>query len=381
MIVFNRPHVVGTEFAYIEQAIADGRLAGNGGFGRRCGEWLEQRLGCHKALITPSCTAALELCALLADIRSGDEVIMPSYTFVSTANAFALRGGIPVFVDIRPDTMNLDERLIEEAITERTRAIVVVHYAGVSCAMDEIMRIAERHGLIVIEDAAHALLSAFGERPLGSIGHLGTLSFHETKNVHCGEGGALLVNDERFVQRAEILQEKGTNRARFFRGEIDRYTWVDVGSSPLLSDISSAFLWAQLEHADDITAARMEIWETYHRALEGLDAPDLLRRPVVPPECSHNAHMYYLLLEGSGSRDAFIRSLAADGVQAVFHYVPLHSSPAGARWARAAAALPATELAGAQLVRLPLWIEMTDAEIERVVGAVRAAADVASVRG
>jgi dTDP-4-amino-4,6-dideoxygalactose transaminase len=381
MIVFNRPHVIGTEFAYIEQAIADGRLAGNGGFGRRCGDWLEQRLGCPKALITPSCTAALELCALLADIGPGDEVIMPSFTFVSTANAFALRGATPVFVDVREDTINLDERLIEAAITERTRAIVVVHYAGVSCAMDEIMEIAERHGLIVIEDAAHALLSALDGRPLGSIGHLGTLSFHETKNVHCGEGGALLVNDKRLVERAEILQEKGTDRARFFRGEVDKYTWVDVGSSPLLSDISSAFLWAQLEHADEITAARMQIWETYHRAFEDLEARGLARRPVVPPNCTQNAHMYYLLLEGSGSRDAFIRSLASERVHAVFHYVPLHSSPAGERWGRAPAPLPVTDFAGEQLVRLPLWIELTDAEIERVISAVHTAADLASVRG
>ena len=375
MIVFNRPHVIGTEFAYIEQAISDGRLAGNGGFGRRCGDWLQQRLGCRRALITPSCTAALELCALLADIGPGDEVIMPSYTFVSTANAFALRGATPVFVDIRPDTINLDERLIEDAITDRTRAIVVVHYAGVSCAMGEIMEIAQRRGLIVIEDAAHAPLATFQGHMLGSIGHLGALSFHETKNVHCGEGGALLVNDERFVERAEILQEKGTDRARFFRGEVDKYTWVDIGSSVLLSDISSAFLWAQLERADEITAARMRIWETYHRAFAGLEARGILRRPIVPAHCTHNAHMYYLLLGGGVPRDDFIRSLASDGVHAVFHYVPLHSSPAGERWGRAVGSLPVTELAGDALVRLPLWIDLTDAEIERVISAVHAAAD------
>lgn len=379
MIVFNRPHVVGTEFAYIEQAIADGQLAGNGGFGSRCGDWLEQRLGCHKGLITPSCTAALELCALLADIGHGDEVIMPSYTFVSTANAFALRGATPVFVDIRADTINVDERLIERAITKRTRAIVVVHYAGVSCAMDEIMEIAQRHGLIVIEDAAHALLSTFDGRALGSIGHLGTLSFHETKNVHCGEGGALLVNDERFVERAEILQEKGTDRARFFRGEVDKYTWVDVGSSLLLSDISAAFLWAQLERADEITAARIRLWDSYHAAFEGLEARGLIRRPVVPAACGHNAHMYYLMLQRSGYRDAFIRSLASDGVQAVFHYVPLHSSPAGERLGRAAGKLPVTDIAGERLVRLPLWIELGNDEIERIVAAVHVAADLTSV--
>lgn len=374
MIVFNRPHVIGTEFAYIEQAIVDGRLAGNGGFGRRCGDWLQQRLGCAKALITPSCTAALELCALLADVGPGDEVIMPSYTFVSTANAFALRGATPVFVDIRADTINLDERLIEQAITDRTRAIVVVHYAGVSCAMDEIMALAERHGLIVIEDAAHALMSTYDGRPLGSIGHLGTLSFHETKNVHCGEGGALLVNDARFVERAEILQEKGTDRARFFRGEVDRYTWVDIGSSLLLSDISSAFLWAQLEHADEITAARMRIWDTYHAAIESLEGRGLLRRPVVPEGCGHNAHMYYLLLQAGGSRDAFIASLAGDGVHAVFHYVPLHSSPAGLRCGRVAGDLPVTDTAGERLVRLPLWIELGNDDVARIVDAVHAAA-------
>ena len=296
LIPFNRPYAQGGEFRYIEQAISRSRLSGDGVFTKTCHAWLERKLFCMKAWLTHSCTAALEMAAMLIDIEPGDEVIMPSYTFVSTANAFVLRGGVPVFVDIRPDTMNLDETKIEDAITSRTKAIVPIHYAGVGCEMDTIMDIAYRHNLFVIEDAAQGILSTYKNRPLGSIGHLGTLSFHETKNVTCGEGGALLVNEPRWIERAEIIREKGTNRSKFFRGEVDKYTWTDIGSSYLPSEITAAFLWAQLENAEFITSRRMRIWDLYHKAFEGLEVQGLLRRPIIPEDCQHNAHMYYLLL-------------------------------------------------------------------------------------
>jgi dTDP-4-amino-4,6-dideoxygalactose transaminase len=369
-IPFNRPRLVGREHAYIDEALAGGKLSGNGVFAGRCADWLESAVGSHKVLITPSCTAALEMAAILAGLEPGDEVIMPSFTFVSTANAFALRRAVPVFVDVDPATLNLDPDAVEAAITDRTRAIVVVHYAGVACDMDRIMAIADAHGLIVIEDAAHALLSTYKGRPLGSIGHLATLSFHETKNVHCGEGGALLVNDERFVERAEIVQEKGTDRSRFFRGQVDKYTWQDIGSSYLLSEVGAAFLYAQLEFAEAITAERLGIWERYHEAFAGLEADGLLQRPNVPDGCRHSGHLYYLLLNTTAERDAVIAGLAERGVHAVFHYLPLHQSPAGERFGRAAGSIDITPSVSGRLLRLPLWSGLGEERTEVVVDAV-----------
>lgn len=372
-VSFNRPFATGREHRYIEEAIDGLRLSGNGRFTRLCQSWLEERTGSEKALLTHSCTAALEMAAILADIGPGDEVILPSYTFVSTANAFVLRGGVPVFVDVRPDTLNLDETKIEAAVTSRTRAIVPVHYAGVGCDMDAIGDIARRHGLLVIEDAAQGLMSTFRGRPLGGIGHMAALSFHETKNLICGEGGALLVNDPRFVERAEIVWEKGTDRSRFFRGEVDKYSWVDVGSSFLPSEIEAAFLWAQLEEADAITRARRDLWDAYHEAFASLEAEGRVRRPVIPPEHRHNAHLYYLLTENLEARTRLIAGLKERGIQALFHYVPLHSSPAGRRYGRTAGDLPNTDAAADRLVRLPLWTGMDGGTVERIAEAVRAA--------
>ena len=294
-IPFNKPFVTGTELRSIEEALSSLHLSGDGTFTKKCHQWLEKTTGTKKALLTHSCTAALEMAAILADIQPGDEVIMPSYTFVSTANAFVLRGGIPVFVDIRPDTLNIDENLIEAAITNKTKAIVPVHYAGVACEMDTIMRIAEKHNLLVIEDAAQGVMGFYKGKALGTIGHLGAYSFHETKNIISGEGGALLINDPRFIERAEIIREKGTNRSQFFRGEIDKYTWVDIGSSFLPSEIIAAFLWSQLESSQNITNQRLETWEQYHKGFKELEVSKKIRRPIIPGDCSHNAHMYYIL--------------------------------------------------------------------------------------
>lgn len=360
MIPFNRPYMTGRELANIAEAHAAGHLSGDGAFTRRCHAWLERELGAHKALLTHSCTAALEMAALLLDLAPGDEVIMPSYTFVSTANAFVLRGAVPVFVDIRADTLNIDEMLIEAAITPRTRAICVVHYAGVGCEMDTILDIAGRHGLVVVEDAAQAILSTYRGRPLGTLGALGTLSFHETKNVISGEGGALLVNDGALYQAAEIIREKGTDRARLFRGEVDKYSWVSKGSSYLPGEITAAFLAAQLEHAAELTRRRLSLWETYHQWARGHEAAGRLRRPVVPAECRHNAHMYYIVLADPGKRPALLESLRRDGVYAVFHYVPLHSSLAGRRHGRHDGPLPVTDAVADSLVRLPMWIGLDD---------------------
>lgn len=347
--------MTGNELKYIAEAQSGGTLAGDGPFTRQCHLWLESRTGCKRALLTHSCTAALEMAALLLDIQPGDEVIMPSYTFVSTANAFVLRGGVPVFVDIRADTLNLDERLVEGAITPRTKAIVPVHYAGVACEMDAILDIARRHNLRVIEDAAQGVMAAYKGRALGSLGDLGTYSFHETKNVISGEGGALLVNDPGLVPRAECIREKGTDRSRFFRGEVDKYTWQEVGSSFLPGELTAAFLRAQLEAADAITARRLAIWARYHAALAPLEARGLLRRPVVPAGCQHNAHMYYVLLSAPVDRQVVIDDLKRDNIYAVFHYVPLHSSPAGRRYGRAHGALGVTDRIAASLLRLPIW--------------------------
>ena len=366
MIPFNKPYMTGRELGYIAEAHANGHLAGNGAFSKRCCAWLEERIGSRKALLTHSCTAALEMAAILAGVGPGDEVIMPSFTFVSTANAFTLRGATPVFVDVRPDTLNLDETKIEAAITPRTKAIVPVHYAGVGCDMDAIMDIAERHDLLVIEDAAQGLVATYRDRPLGSIGHLAALSFHETKNIISGEGGALLINDPRFIDRAEIIWEKGTNRSQFFRGQVDKYTWVDLGSSYLPGEIVAAFLWAQMEEADAITARRLAIWSRYHDAFAASEAAGRVRRPVVPAETVQNGHMYYLLLPDLAARTAFIDRLRSDGIQTVFHYVPLHSSPFGRSVGRAGGALTTTEDVAERLVRLPFWIGL-EPEQDRVI--------------
>ena len=372
-ITFNRPHRTGREAGYIEQAIANRHLSANGPFTQRCTDWLEQHLGAARVLLTGSCTSALEMAMLLLDLEPGDEVIMPSFTFVSTASAVALRGAVPVFVDIRPDTLNIDPARVESAIGERTRAILPVHYAGVGASMDALQELAAAHRLTVVEDAAQAMLAGFGGRPLGSIGQLGCISFHETKNLTCGEGGALVINEADWVERAEILQEKGTNRSAFFRGTVDKYTWMELGSSYLTSEINAAFLWAQLEDAAAITAARMAVWERYHQRFEELERRGRVRRPVIPGGCAHNAHMYYLLLPDLAARDGLISALDAQGVQAVFHYVPLHSSPAGRRYGRAHGPLDVTDRVSDTLVRLPLWVGMSETDVDRVVQGVESA--------
>jgi dTDP-4-amino-4,6-dideoxygalactose transaminase len=360
--------MTGKELYYIAEAKFGNMLAGDGPFTKRCHRWLEQKTGCSKALLTHSCTAALEMAALLLDIQPGDEIIMPSYTFVSTANAFVLRGGVPVFVDIREDTLNLDERLIEAAITPKTRAIVPVHYAGVACEMDTILEIAWRHGLKVLEDAAQAVMASYKGRALGSIGDLGAYSFHETKNVISGEGGALLVNDSALSLRAEIIREKGTDRSRFFRGEVDKYTWQEVGSSFLPGELIAAFLWAQLEEAERITNDRLASWARYHELLEPLEAKGILRRPVVPDGCQHNAHMYYVLLAPGFDRQHVLDKLKRNEIYSVFHYVPLHSSPAGQRFGRVHGSLEITARQSERLIRLPLWVGLSPENQERVVG-------------
>jgi len=370
-IPFNRPFLTGNELEYISHAHDKGHLSGDGTFTKRCHAWLEREIGCEKALLTHSCTGALEMAAILANIGPGDEVIMPSYTFVSTANAFVLRGAVPVFVDIRPDTLNLDETKIEEAITSKTRVIVPVHYAGVACEMDAIMEIANRHDLVVIEDAAQGIESSYKGRPLGSIGHLATLSFHETKNIISGEGGALLINSSEFCDRAEIIREKGTNRSQFFRGQVDKYTWVDSGSSYLPSELVAAFLWAQMEKSKDITRRRLDIWNEYHVAFEQLELLGKIRRPVIPSGCVHNAHMYYLLLPDLTSRSTLISKLAESDIRAVFHYVPLHSSPMGIKTGRANTDLLRTEELSDRIVRLPLWLGVEE-HLPAVIGKTKA---------
>lgn len=371
---FNKPFATGREFDYIREAIRSGQLAGDGVFTKRCHAWLVERTGASKALLTHSCTAALEMCALLLDLAPGDEFIVPSYTFVSTANAFVLRGAVPVFVDIRPDTMNIDETKIEAAITPKTKAIVVVHYAGVGAEMDAIAEIAARHGIPVVEDAAQALMSRWKGRPLGTIGALGAISFHETKNVISGEGGALLVKDPRYAARSEILWQKGTNRQAFFRGEVDKYSWVDVGSSFLASELTAAFLWAQMEDAEEITRTRIGLWNRYHAAFEDLERRERLRRPVIPAYAEHNAHMYYVLLPSAERRTAVIAALKEKGIHSVFHYVPLHSSPAGKRFGRVSGSMEVTDSIADRLLRLPLWVGLTPEVVDEVVTLVTAAA-------
>jgi dTDP-4-amino-4,6-dideoxygalactose transaminase len=366
-IPFNRPQLVGNEHAYIDQALMSGKLSGNGPFAARCAEDLERRLGATRVLLTPSCTAALEMAGILADLGPGDEVIVPTFTFVSAANAVALWGAVPVFVDSQPDTLNVDPSAVAAAITPKTKAIVVVHYGGVACEMEQLRSLADEHGLVLIEDAAHSLPGSWRGRPLGSIGHLATFSFHETKNVHCGEGGALAINDPSMVQRAEIVQEKGTDRSRFFRGEVDKYTWQDIGSSYLLSEVCTAFLWAQLEQLDEITHGRRSVWSRYHDALAPLEEAGLLRRPVVPDGCEHSGHLYYLLMHTEAERDEMIRRLGADGIRSVFHYVPLHDSPAGSRFGRTSGPVDVAVSASSRLLRLPLWSGMGEEEVSRVV--------------
>ena len=370
-VPFNRPYTTGSELPYIEEAIRGSHLSGNGPFSRRCAHFLEQLLGAERVLLTHSCTGALEMAALLANVGPGDEVVMPSFTFSSTATAFVLRGATPVFVDVREDTLNLDEQLVAAAVTDRTRALVPVHYGGVACAMDELLEIAAGHGLEVIEDAAHALGASLKGRLLGTYGDLATLSFHETKNVICGEGGALVVNDAKLVERAEIVHEKGTNRRAFFRGQVDKYTWVDAGSSFPASELAAAFLWAQLEHFEWLNEQRVAVWERYHEGFEELEEDGALRRPVVPEGFRHNAHLYYLLLPSERQRQDLIDELARRQVVSVFHYVPLHSSPAGHRYGRTAAPLPVTDDVSARLVRLPLWVGMSDAQVDHVIASVR----------
>jgi dTDP-4-amino-4,6-dideoxygalactose transaminase len=367
MIPFNKPYVSGEELWNIAQAHASGQMAGDGGFTKKCQNWLEEYAGTPKALLTHSCTAALEMTALLLDIKPGDEVIMPSYTFVSTANAFVLRGGIPVFVDSRSDTMNIDESKIEASITKKTKAIVPVHYAGVSCEMDSITSIARKYGLAIVEDAAQGVMSKYKGRMLGSIGDMGAYSFHETKNVISGEGGAILVNNEENILRSEIIREKGTDRSRFFRGQVDKYTWQEPGSSFLPGEIIAAFLWAQLEKADSITKKRLSIWEYYHSALEELEVEGVLRRPVVPIECEHNAHMYYILLSPEINRQKVLTLLKAKGVHAVFHYIPLHNSPGGLKYGRFNDPLEVATLQSEQLIRLPLWMGLTNTQLDHIV--------------
>lgn len=366
-IAFNWPYMTGRELHYIAQCHANGRFAGDGNFTRLCHDWLRRRTGAPAALLTHSCTAALEMAAILLDLQPGDEVIMPSFTFVSTANAFVLRGAVPVFVDIRADTLNLDETLIEAAITPRTRAIVPVHYAGVGAEMDKINEIAERHGLSVVEDAAQGVAASYKGRALGSLGTYGAFSFHETKNVISGEGGALIVNDPSKVLDAEIIREKGTDRSRFLRGEVDKYTWRNIGSSFLPGELIAAFLWAQLQEADSITEMRLQIWRRYFELTKPLEDAGLLRRPIVPPDCQHNAHMFYIILAEGIDRTAVLSRLSAVGINAVFHYVPLHSSPAGRNLGRTSGTLSVTETQHARLIRLPLWCGLTHAQQDRVV--------------
>jgi dTDP-4-amino-4,6-dideoxygalactose transaminase len=371
-IWFNRPAVTGRESEYMRQAVDGGTISGDGPFTKRCHALLESITGARRALLTTSCTHALEMAALLLDIQPGDEVICPAFTFVSTINAFVLRGATPVFVDVRPDTLNLDEQQLERCITARTRAIVVVHYAGVACNMDAIMAIARARDIPVVEDNAHGLFGHYKGRPLGSFGVLSTLSFHETKNITCGEGGALVINDERFIQRAEIIREKGTNRSRFFRGEIDKYTWVDVGSSYLPSDLLAAYLLAQLEAWDDIQRRRQEIWATYRRELEPWAEAHDVRLPVVPPDAAHPAHIFYMLMPSLDARTRLIQAMRAREILLVFHYQPLHLSDMGRTFGGRAGQYPVTEDIADRLVRLPIYFGLSPADQQRVISGVLA---------
>ncbi|MEX0267752.1 dTDP-4-amino-4,6-dideoxygalactose transaminase [Leptolyngbyaceae cyanobacterium UHCC 1019] len=369
-IPFSRLHTTGNELDYIQKAISSGQIAGDGTFTKRCQTWLNQHLGSQKVLLTNSCTTALEMAVILADIQPGDEVIMPSYTFVSTANAVVLRGGIPVFVDIRPDTFNLDEAKVEAAITSKTKAIAPVHYAGVGCEMDSILEIANQHGLYVIEDTAQGSFASYKDKPLGTFGNMAAFSFHATKNIVSGEGGALVINDPKLVERAEIVWEKGTNRSQFFRGEVDKYTWVDVGSSFLPSELMAAFLWSQLEQGEQITQQRLEFWSRYQSAFTRLEFEQVARCPLIPAHCQHNGHIYHLLLDSLATRTVILKHLKDNGIQATFHYVPLHSSPAGLKYCRNSGELSVTDDISDRILRLPMSTNMTMADCDRIISLV-----------
>ncbi len=371
MIPFNKPPYTGNEDQYVLAAMRSDKVSGDGQFSKRCQAWFEEHLGCKKALLTPSCTHALEMAALLIDIQPGDEIIMPSYTFVSTANAFVLRGATIVFVDIRPDTMNIDENLIEAAITPKTKAIVPVHYAGVACEMDKIMGIAENHNLFVIEDAAQGMMSTYKGRPLGSIGHMGAYSFHETKNYTSGgEGGLLIINDQLFIERAEIIREKGTNRSQFFRGMVDKYSWIDIGSSYLPSELQAAYLWGQLEKLNYINECRLSVWNAYYDAMMPLKNKGIIELPGFPCECVHNAHMFYIKLESIERRTLFLEYLKSNGILSVFHYVPLHSSPIGLKVGVFVGEDKYTTKESEKLVRLPLYLGLSHKEQARVISCI-----------
>ncbi len=372
MINFNVPPFTGKEMDYIRQAVENQKICGDGEFTKKCNEWIEKKTGTAKCLLTTSCTHATELTALLADIKEGDEVIMPSYTFVSTADAFVLRGAQVVFVDIRPDTMNMDERLIEDAITERTRAIVPVHYAGVACEMDTIMDIAKRHNLLVIEDAAQGIMASYKGRALGAIGDMGCFSFHETKNYSMGEGGALLLQDEKYIENAEIFREKGTDRSKYYRGQVDKYRWMNYGSSYLPSDMNAAYLWAQLEMAEEINKARLSRWNQYNELLQPLKERGVIELPTVPKDCVHNAHMYYIKAKDLQERTALIDFLKEEnGIYAVFHYVPLHSAPAGIKFGRFHGEDKYTTAESERLLRLPMYYTLQEGEVDYIVSKVK----------
>lgn len=370
MIPFNRPCLTGNELDYIAAAVRSGHASGDGSFTKKCQRLLEETLGVRRALLTPSCTAALEIAALLLDLKPGDEVIVPSFTFVSTVNAFALRGIQPVFADIRRDTLNMDEAHVAKLVTAKTRAIVPVHYAGVGCNMDALMSLADSHGIAVVEDNAHGLFGRYKGRMLGTIGHLASLSFHETKNFECGEGGALLVNDERYIERAEIIREKGTNRSRFFRGQVDKYTWVDLGSSYVLSDLLAAFLLAQLESRDHVQFERRRVWTAYRDALTGWAGEHGIDVPYVPADCEQPFHMFYLVMRSLDQRQAFIQHLLAKGIHAVFHYQPLHTSAMGLSFGGRPGDCPVTEDISDRLVRLPMYSDLAGADLEFVIQSV-----------
>ncbi|MDY0121329.1 MAG: dTDP-4-amino-4,6-dideoxygalactose transaminase [Sulfurimonas sp.] len=368
MIPFNKPPFTDNEEKYILKSLRSSQISGNGFFTQKCEDWFREKLGCKKALLTPSCTHALEMAAILLDIKEGDEIIMPSYTFVSTANAFVLRGATIVFVDIRPDTMNIDETKIAKAITKKTKVIVPVHYAGVACEMDTIMALAKKYGLYVVEDAAQAIMSFYKGKALGTIGHLGAFSFHETKNItSAGEGGLLIINDVRFVKRAEIIREKGTNRTQFFRGEVDKYSWVDIGSSYLLNDVSAAYLWGQLEKIEDIQKDRLNSWNIYFEGLKNLQKDRCVELPNIPKECTNNAHMFYIKVKDLQTRTKLLNYLKDNGVNAVFHYVPLHSSVAGEKFGQFNGEDRYTTKESEKLLRLPMYYGLVKEDIEKIL--------------
>ncbi|MDO9267375.1 MAG: dTDP-4-amino-4,6-dideoxygalactose transaminase [Sulfurimonas sp.] len=372
MIPFNKPPRTGNEEKYVLESMRSAKVSGDGEFTKKCNKWFEERLPCKKALLTTSCTHALEMAAILLDIKEGDEVIMPSFTFVSTANAFVLRGAKIVFVDIRPDTLNIDETKIEQAITAKTRAIVPVHYAGVACEMDTIMDIASRYNLFVVEDAAQGMMSTYKGKALGTIGHFGTYSFHETKNyTSAGEGGLLIINDEKFIQRAEIIREKGTNRSLFFRGMVDKYSWVDIGSSYLPNDVSAAYLWGGLENADEINSNRLHSWQRYYDTLKPLEQKGLLELPTVPNDCVQNAHMFYLKVKDLEERTKLLEEFKKENIGAVFHYIPLHSAPAGLKFGRFDSVDKFTTKESERLIRLPMYYGLTNDEINTVCNVIK----------